>query len=114
MKIARHEKRSVRIPPSAAPSSIPLEDAAVSFAISACRCAYGTSSPIVTSASGKNAAAMPPVTRRMPTSTGRLPARAADATTATKPTIATEITRIGPTRSASGPQASWQTPYGIR
>jgi hypothetical protein len=49
----------------------------------------------------------------MPASTGRLPARVADATIAANPMIATEITRIGPTRSASGPQASWHTPYGI-
>jgi hypothetical protein len=37
MKIARHENRSVRMPPSAAPISIPLDDAAVSFAISGWR-----------------------------------------------------------------------------
>ena len=69
---------------------------------------------MVASASGKNAAATPPVTRRMPASTGRLPANVEAATMQVNATIANAITRIGPTRSASGPHASWQTPYGIR
>ena len=113
-KIARHENSSVRIPPSAAPASSPQAEAATRFAIASCRRSYGTSSPTATSASGKNAAAMPPVTSRIAASTGRLPASVEAATMQVKPTIATEITRIGPTRSASGPHASWKNPYGIR
>ncbi len=115
-KIARHEKRSVRMPPSAAPISSAaggggdqLRDLRLTARV---RHQLAERHQREREERGRDAAGHEPDRSQHRQAPGQRRGGGHDA--ARTPTIATEITRIGPTRSASGPHASWQTPYGIR